>query len=88
MPEVVQELEKKVLRRKHFSTVKLARTSDMNSSFNASALGAIASCEGGKGPGEMGVLCGESTLRRCLKEVHTLAVDLGFYSIPELDGWW
>jgi len=84
--EVVQELEKKLLRRKRFSTVKLARTSDINSSFNASALGAIASCEGGKGHGEMGLLCGESTMRRCLKEVHTLAVDLGFYSIPELDG--
>ena len=84
--EILQELEKKVLRRKRFSTVKLARTSDMNSSFNASALGAIASCEGEKGPGEMGLLCGESTMRRCLKEVHTLAVDLGFYSIPEVEG--
>jgi hypothetical protein len=83
--EVVQDLEKKVLRRKRFSTVKLARTSDMNSSFNASALGAIASCEGGKAHGEIGVLCGESTLRRCLKQVHTLAVDLGFYSMPELE---
>ena len=31
-----------------FSTVKLARVSDKNSSFNPSALGAIASCEGGK----------------------------------------
>ncbi len=83
--EVVQDLEKKVLRRKRFSTVKLARTSDMNSSFNVSALGAIASCEGGKPHGEFGVLCGESTMRRCLKKVHTLAVDLGFYSFPELD---
>ncbi len=84
--EVVQELEKKLLRRKRFRTVKLARTSDINSSFNASALGAIASCEGGKGHGEMGLLCEESTMRRCLKEVHTLSVDLGFYSIPELNG--
>jgi hypothetical protein len=83
--EVVQDLEKKVLRRKRFSTVKLARTSDMNSIFNASALGAIASCEGGKAHGEIGVLCGESTMRRCLKEVHALAVDLGFYSMPELE---
>jgi hypothetical protein len=31
------------------------------------------------------VLCGESTMRRCLKQVHTLAVELGFYSMPELE---
>ena len=47
--EVAQEMEMKLLRKKRFSTVKLARVSDMNSSFNPSALGAIASCEGGKG---------------------------------------
>lgn len=38
--EVAQELEMKVLRKKRFSTVKLARVSDMNSSFHPSALGA------------------------------------------------
>jgi hypothetical protein len=57
----------------------------MNHSFNPSALGAIASCEGGKGHGEMGLLCGESTLRRCLNQVHKQAVELGFYSLPEKD---
>jgi hypothetical protein len=83
--EVAQELELKVLRNKRFSTVKLARVSDMNSSFNPSALGAIASCEGGKGHGETGLLCGKSTLRRCLNQVHKQAVELGFYSLPEKD---
>ncbi len=39
--------------------MKLARTSDMNSTFNASALGAIANCAGGKGHDEIGVLCEE-----------------------------
>ncbi len=63
------------------STVKLARVSNMSSTFNPSALGAIASCEGGKGPGEMGLLCSESTLRRCLNQVHRLALDLGFNSM-------
>jgi hypothetical protein len=72
--EVAQELELKVLRKKRFSTVKLARVSDMTSSFNPSALGAIASCEGGKGHGEMSLLCGESTLRRCRNQVHNQAV--------------
>ena len=83
--EVVHDLEQKILRKKRFSTVKLARVSDMNSSFNPSALGAIASCEGGKGHGEMGLLCAESTLRRCLNQVHKLSQDLGFYSLPVVD---
>ena len=33
----------------------------------------------------MGLLCGESTLRRCLNLVHKQAVELGFYSLPEKD---
>ncbi len=37
--EVAKKLEVNVLRKKRFSTVKLARVSDMNSSFNPSALG-------------------------------------------------
>ena len=80
--EVAKQLEEKVLRRKRFSTVKLARVSDMNSSFNPSALGAIASCEGGKAKGEVGLLCGESTLRRCMDQVLILAQKLGFYLLP------
>ena len=80
--EVAKQLEENVLRKKRFSTVKLARVSDMNSSFNPSALGAIASCEGGKGKGEVGLLCGETTLRRCMDRVHHLAQKLGFHSLP------
>jgi hypothetical protein len=78
-----------VLRKKRFSTVKLARVSDINSSFTPSALGAISSCKGG-GHGEMGLLCAESTLRRCLNQVYMLAQDLGFYFLPVLhdgNGW-
>ncbi len=44
--------------------------SDMNSSFNPSAVGAIASCEGGKDKGEMELLCAESALWRCMGQVH------------------
>ena len=80
--EVAKQLEENVLRKKRFSTVKLARVSDMNSSFNPSALGAIASCEWGKGKGEVGLVCGETTLRRCMDRVHQLAQKLGFHSLP------
>ena len=40
--EVAKELKANVLRKKRFSTVKLARVSDKNSSFNPSALLPIA----------------------------------------------
>lgn len=80
--DVASQLEKNVVRKRRFSTVKLARVSDMQSSFNPSALGAIASCEGGKKKGEMGLLCAESTLRRCMDQVHLLAQRLGFHSLP------
>jgi hypothetical protein len=56
--------------------------SDMHSSFNPSSLGAIASCEGGKEKGEMGLLCVETPLRRCMDHVLLLARNLGFYSMP------
>jgi hypothetical protein len=80
--DVAKQLERNVIRKKRFSTVKLARVSDMNSTCNPSALGAIASCEGGKSKGEMGLLCAESTLRRCMDHVLLLAQRLGFYSLP------
>ena len=80
--DVAKQMEDNFIRRKRFSTVKLARVSDMNSSFNPSALGAIASCEGGKFKGEVGLLCGETTLRRCMDQVLQLAQQLGFYSLP------
>jgi hypothetical protein len=76
---VAKQIEDNLMRKKRISTVKLARVSDMNSSFNPSALGAIASCEGGKAKGEVGLLCGESTLRRCMDQVLQLAQHLGFY---------
>jgi hypothetical protein len=80
--DVAKQLERNVIRKKRFSTVKLTRVSDMNSTFNPSALGAIASCEGGKRKGEMGLLCAESTLRRCMDHVLLLAKRLGFYTLP------
>jgi hypothetical protein len=63
---IVKEVERSVLKRKRFSTVNFARVSDMHSTFNASAVGSIAKCEGGKVKGEMGLLCSETTLRRTM----------------------
>ena len=80
---IVKEVERAVLKRKRFSTVNLVRESDMHSTFNASAVGSIAKCEGGKVKGEMGLLCSETTLRRTMDLVHDQAVQLGFSCMPE-----
>jgi len=80
--EIVRNIEAAILKKKRFCTVTLARVSDMNSTFTASAVGCIAKCEGGKEHGEMGLLCGESTLRRTMDLVHDQAVQLGFSFMP------
>ncbi len=41
-----KDIELSVLKRKRFSTVHLARVSDMQSTVNPSALGSRAKCEG------------------------------------------
>ena len=81
--DIVRDIEGAVLKRKRFCYWKLARESDMYSTFNISAVGSIAKCEGGRKKGEMGLLCSESTLRRTLDLVHDQAQQLGFSSMPE-----
>ena len=80
--EIARDIELAILKTKRFCTVTLARVSDMQSTFNASAVGAIGMCEGGKVKGQMGLLCSESTLRRIFDLVHDQAVHLGFSIMP------
>ena len=49
---------------KRFSVVRLAKVSDMDSTFNPTAVGAIRACEGGLKKQQMGLLCGASSIRR------------------------
>jgi hypothetical protein len=85
--EIVKEFERAVLKRKRFSTVNLARVSDMHSTFNPSAVGSIAKCkQGGKVKGEMGLLYSKSTMRRTMDLVHDQAVQLSFVFMPEDGG--
>ena len=67
---------------KRFSVVRLAKVSDMDSSFNPTAVGAIRACEGGLGKREMGLLCGASSIRRRQAKVHELAISLGWSWLP------
>ena len=72
---------------KRFKVARIAKASDMDSAFNPTAVGALRACEGDLRKGEMGLLCGASSMRRRQLRVHALAVSLGWsYSPPDLKG--
>jgi len=57
--DILRDIERSLLKKKRFSTVGLARESDMYSTFNIRAVGSIGKCEGGKKKGRGG---GRSTV--------------------------
>ena len=80
--KVIAELEQTLQKRRRFDVVQLARKSDVNCQFNATAVGAVSSCEVGKKKYDRGILCSDATLRRTQKRVLNLAKSLGFSSFP------
>jgi hypothetical protein len=74
-------MEKRWSKSKRFKVARLAKASDMDSNFNPKAVGAMRSCEGDLEKGEMGLLCGESSMRRRLGRVHQLASSLGWSNV-------
>ena len=80
--KVMADLERLLLERRRFDVVELARKSDVNCKFNATAVGAVSSCEVGKKKYDRGILCSDATLRRTQKRVLNLAKSLGFSSFP------
>jgi hypothetical protein len=80
--KVIADLERMLKERRRFDVVELARKSDVNCQFNATAVGAVASCEVGKKKYDRGILCSDTTLRRTQKRVLNLAKSLGFASFP------
>ena len=79
---VLDEMEKEFKKRSKFDVVELARRSDVNSQFNATAVGAVSNCQVGKKKYDRGILCSDTTLRRTQKKVLKLAESLGFSSFP------
>jgi hypothetical protein len=65
-------MQKRWNKAKRLRVARLARVSDVDSSFNPTAVGATRACEGDVGKGEMGLLCGASTTRRRLCAVPSL----------------
>ena len=56
------EMEKRWAKSKRFKVARLAKASDVDSNFNPKAVGAMRACEGDLDKGEMGLLCGESSM--------------------------
>ena len=85
--KAIAELQTALQKQRRFNVIELARRSDVNSQFNATAVGAVSQCEEEKKKYERGMLCSDATLRRTQKKVLNLARNLGFSSFPtEEDG--
>jgi hypothetical protein len=82
---VLDKLDKALRKRRRFDVVEMARRSDVNSQFNATALGAVAHCQLGRKKYDRGLLCSDASLRRTQKRVLQLAGNLGFSSFPTED---
>jgi hypothetical protein len=80
--KLIADLERLLKERRRFDVVELARKSDVNCQFNATAVGAVSACEVGKKKYDRGFLCSDTTLRRTQKRVLNLAKSLGFSSFP------
>jgi len=76
-------MEQRWAKSKRFKVARLAKASDMDSNFNPTAVGATRACEGDVGKGEMGLLCGASSMRRRQARVHQLAASLGWSSMVD-----
>ena len=83
-------MEKMWTASKRFKVARIAKAIDVDSAFNPIAVGALRACEGDLGKGEVGLLCGASSMRRRQQRVHELALKLGWSYSPEVlagEGW-
>ena len=83
--QVLNELEGAMKKRTRFDVIELARKSDVNCQFNATAVGAVSQCQEGIKKYERGILCSDTTLRRTQKRVLHLAKSLGFSTFPTVE---
>ena len=83
--QVLNELEEAMIKRTRFDVIELARKSDVNCQFNATAVGAVSQCQEGIKKYERGILCSDTTLRRTHKRVLILAKSLGFSTFPTVE---
>jgi hypothetical protein len=83
--QVLNELEGAMKKRIRFDVLELARKSDVNCQFNATAVGAVSQCQEGIKKYERGILCSDTTLRRTQKRVLIVAKSLVFSTFPTVE---
>jgi hypothetical protein len=76
------ELLKEFIRSKKYCPIQMARSSDVNSTFNVRAASEIAKCDLTRKKYERGLLPSDQTCRRVMQCVYNAAVGLGFSSFP------
>ncbi len=77
-----KELQKEFIRSKKYCPIQMARSSDVNCTFNVRAASDIAKCDLTRKKYERGLLPSDQTCRRVMQCVYNAAVQIGFSSFP------
>jgi hypothetical protein len=75
-----KELQKEFIHSKRYCPIQMARSSDVNCTFNARAASYIAKCNLTRKKYERGLLPSDQTCRRVMQCVYNAAVQIGFSS--------
>jgi len=76
------QLQKEFIRSKRYCPIQMARSSDVNCTFNVRAASDIAKCDLSRKKYERGLLPSDQTCRRVMQCVYNGAVQIGFSSFP------
>ena len=77
-----EELQKEFIRSKRYCPIQMARSSDVNCTFNVRAASDIAKCDLSRKKYERGLLPSDQTCRRVMQCVYNGAIQIGFSSFP------
>ena len=80
-----KELQKEFIRSEKYCPIQMARSSDVNCTFNVRAASDIAKCDLTRKKYERGLLPSDQTCRRVMQCVYNAAVQVGFSSFPVLE---
>ena len=85
--ELYVEIEKEIMKKVRFKVWKLARLSDLESKFNADAVGSIAHAQEGLKKHMRGLLPSDTTVRNCLTKINRGAMDKGLSCMIDTKTW-
>ncbi len=85
--ELYVEIEKEIMKKVRLKVFKLARLSDLESKFNADAIGSIAHAQEGLKKHMRGLLPSDTTVRNCLTKTNRGAMDKGLSCMIDTKTW-